>query len=374
MSENERLKAEGAALNKPATDELKQAVAETAAKSVSGLDKEDFIRSIMDITAATPADIMDTLFMKIVDGALFKPKYNFVLTNMLPKILVTLRNLEYKYHELEGSSDDLAIDADNTMDDFNGDYIAELAEVYELLIAFHKKIQVPEMVLSNAWVAAANMVEFVQIQIEEMVYAIDRRWENLAWTSVFAEATTIELEGAEAIDHVKALQSQIEEYKTTSQEHAGVGVDGVVTVSTVKGDVTINPDQFFNPDEFVVVVDKDQYVDTTFENEAQWYNYAATNITGIDIKVLSFSKYSGFKAIAKQGGVGNIAPEVTVPEGLKYVVMHKQALQLLMQYDYRETLKGRGPWTIQHTHMNIGSYKVKTLPILVFTKTAVKKA
>ncbi|MFV0535441.1 MAG: hypothetical protein ACK5MR_17590 [Cumulibacter sp.] len=59
------------------------------------------------------------------------------------------------------------------------------------------------------------------------------------------------------------------EYKTTSKGHLGIGTDGVITVNTVSGAKTISPALNFDAKDFVVFVDKDQFVSTTFENDAQ---------------------------------------------------------------------------------------------------------
>ncbi|MFV0535442.1 MAG: hypothetical protein ACK5MR_17595 [Cumulibacter sp.] len=130
---------------KPATEELKEAVVQTATtagiKPLAMVDLE---------TAATPADIIDTLFMKILDGQLYTPDYKFELSSSLPYEMVRLGNKEYKYNEYKGTSDTLDIKSPNTMDDFNGDELEIYAEVYKLDTPFHKKVKLPELVLSNA--------------------------------------------------------------------------------------------------------------------------------------------------------------------------------------------------------------------------------
>lgn len=356
--------------DKPATEELKEAVVSQASQAF-GIDKRDLV----DLTtAATPADITDSLFMKIKDGQLFSPEYKFELTQLFKKKTIELGNEEYKYAEYDDSSDDLAIDADNTMADFNGDYVDEYAEVYRPNTIFHNKVKVPELVLSNAWLAAQTMVEFVDLQIKSMAYAIERRWENLAWTSVFEQAQAIELPAdSTAIEYNKAIVNQMEAYKTTSDEHFGIGTNGVITVNTVTGAKTLQPDLFFDPKDFTLFVDTEQFVDVTFENDAQWYNYAATKIENWGaVKPIAFSKYKGFKAIAKKGGADgeNIAEAVELPAGLKMIAIHKDSIELLEQFLYTETLKGRGPWKINHVHSKIGSYKVKTKPIITIVEAA----
>lgn len=353
----ETQKGSAKAWTKPATQELKENVVAIAAQS--DID----VKEILDITGATPADIVDTLFMKILDGDLFKPEYKFYLTDILPKEIVRLGNKEYKYNELLGTSDTLDIQADNSIDDFNGDYVAEYAEVYLLDTPFHKKVKLPELVLSNAWAAAEGMVEFVQIQVEEMAYAIERRWENLAWTKLFAEAVALPVESTEAIEFSKALAGQMLEYGTTSDEHFGIGTNGSITIKTVNGDQTISPDLKFDASEFIVFVDTEQVNDETFINEAQWYNYLATKVAFGKVIPMAFSKYKGFKAITDSEG-NEVAPAVTLPEGLRMVAMHKDSIELLNQYEYTQTLQGRGPWSITHNHKNLGTYRVKTKPII----------
>lgn len=367
----EQLTAEQIAQHKqftaPATQEFKEAIVKTAAERI-GIDMQE----ILDISGYTPSDIQDTMIMKIIDGELYTGEFQLHLYNMLAKINVRLGNKAYKYAELDDSSDDLAIDADNSMEDFNGEYVPEFEEIYKLDTPFHKKAKVPGYTLSNAWAAAEAMVEFVQLQVESMTKAYARRLENMAWTTYFAQATPIEVaNGAEAIEFNKELERTLLGLRTTSNTHEVIGTDGVITISTAAGDQTVQPDLYFDPSQFVAFVDTDQFVDVEFENDAQWYNYAATKISGLELKPLSFSKYAGFRAIANASGTGNIAEAVTLPEGLKIIVMHKDAIELLEQYLYTETLKGRGPWSVIHNHSKLGTYVVKTKPIFYISEAAV---
>lgn len=354
------------AYRKPASEELVEAVVETAN---TALDTE--VLSVEDITGLTPADIVDTLFMKVVDGEFFTGKYNLYLHDMFPKINVRLGNKEYKYAMLDDSSDVLAIDADNTMDDFNGEYVPEFAELFTLDGVFHKKVKVPLMVLSNAWTTAENMVEFVQLQVESMYKAIARRYESKLWSTVFENTYTVEKEfGTEAIEYSKELVNQVASLETTSNEHACIGTNGVITISTVQGDKTIQEDLQFDFNEFVLFIDKSQFVDETFVNEAQWYNYAVTKQSWAKTVVMDFSKYAGFRAIKNSVDGTELVPAVEVPTGLKMIAIHKDFVQMLEQFEYTANLEGRGPWNIFHMHSKFDVYRVKTKPAIAIVEAA----
>lgn len=354
------------AWTKPVNDEVKEAVIQIADTKM-GVD----VQEILDISGLTPADIVDTLFMKVLDGELFNPEYEFHLVNIFEKINVRLGNKEFKYGELDSTSDTLDIQSENTIADFNGEFTPEYAELYVTDQIFHKKVKLPELVLSNAWAAAEKMVEFVQLQVESMDIALAKRSENFLWTKVFEEATTIEAASADVMDINRTMYNQMLDYTTTSQEHVGIGTDGVISISTVSGEQTTQPDLKFKAEDFVLFVNTDQYTDTVFDAEAVWYNYAATSVNWATVIPLSFAKYSGFKAINDSTGA-EIAPAVVVPEGLPMIAIHKEFLQRLVKFEYTESLKGRGPWTILHRHDEFGAYRVKTKPAIMVTAPAAK--
>lgn len=350
--------------NKPVSDEVKENVVQIAAER---MDVD--VTEILDITGMTPADIIDTLFAKVEDGQLYNPEYEFHLVNEVTEVNARLGAKEYKYGELDATSDTLAIDSENTIEDFNGEYTPEYAELYGINQPFHKKVKLPELVLSNAWLAAEKMVEFVQLQTESAKYALAKRHENFLWNKVFAEATEIESDG-DVMNINRKMYNQMMNYTTTSDKHVGIGVNGVITIATPAGNLTTQPDLKFEASDFILFVDTDQYTDTVFDGQAVWYNFAATSIKWAKVIPLSFSQYSGFNAIKDPEG-NVIAPAVTLPTtGVAMLALHKEAIQKLVKFDYTESLKGRGPWTILHRHEEFDAYRVKTKPIIFIGATA----
>lgn len=348
--------------NAVASPEFKHAVKELAVDRL-GIDARD----VEDIESKFyVSDISDFLFMKIIDGELFAPKYKFILNKYMRRRDVRLGNNEYKYDELLGQVDNKTISDDNTLDDFNGEYLDIYAELTKVDQEVHKQVKVPEMILSNAWASAEKMIEFVSLQVQDMSYAIERVMELISWKKMISEATNVTLPvDTEAIEYFRAVTKQIEEYKTTSDNHFGIGAEGVITINTVSGAKTIQPDLYFNKREFILIVNTDELVDIKFDVQAVQYHAERLEL-GVKVVPLNFAKYKGFAGV--ETAAGSFLSEAILPTNTKMILVHRDALQLLEQFEYVSTVKGARPFSIQHWFTKIGTYKVKTKPILIYSE------
>ncbi len=352
------------ALNTQATPELQEAVLKTAQERL-GLDT----LSMVDLSGQTPAQIMDTLFVKVLDGEVVSTSQKYILTTIWQAELLRLGNKEFKYYVAPGNSGDMDIQAPNSEADWNGEYIPEYAEVFETDQKFYKKVKVPEIVLSDAWLAAEQMVEFVQINTLEMDRALVRDMENYLWTWVVANKVDVEVDGdMEAI--LKEATKTIKNYKTTSDEHFAVGTDGKEVLETVKGNIDYQPENMFEGSEFVMLTNTPDTTDYEWDTLAKVFNMREQDVDPNQIIDINFAKYSGTNAINKDDGTEKRAA-VDIGANTKAIILHKPSLRLFEKFVYTETLKGRGPWLINHTHKEFGAYKIKgKVKPIFFTKKA----
>lgn len=359
------LKEQSRSISSRATDELKSAVKQIADKRF-GFKPE----TLVDIqNAEFISDISDYLFMKVIDGPTLNSKYRFILNKYMLTKETRLANAEYKYSELLGTIDNETIDGDNTIDDFNGSYIDIYAELVKVDKQIHKKIKIPDMVLSNAWLVAEKMVEFVDLQVKEMDFAVEKYMENLAWKTVLDNSTSVDVEnGTQPIEYFRTLTKQLERYKTTSKNHLGIGTEGVITIKTVSGDKTINPNLYFDINEFVLIANTDELVDYKFDTDAVIYHNEVLKL-GLNIIPLSFNDYSGFESVVDVNGT-EILPAIELPAGTKMILLHKESIHFLKQYEVGSTVRGAHAFSIQHKYAKLGTYKVKTKPILLYKETS----
>lgn len=343
------------ALHSTATNEFVEAVKETASARL-GVNVD-----AKDITGLTPAQISEYLFAKVLDGEVIATDVKYIMTSIFAEGLERLGRKEFKYSVNPGTSDDLDIQSENTIEDFNGEYVDLYAEVMETTEKFHKKVKLPELVLSDAWLAAEKMTEFVQVQVREMDRAQIKDMENFTWAVTNKEHVAYDLPGSDMEGVLKKVTQVVKEYATTSKKHFAVGTDGVDTLSTVKGDVDYQPENRFEGSEFVLMVNTSDFVNYEWDTLAKVFNMSVQDVKPEQVINFEFDKYSGFDAILKPDGTEK-RKAVALPDNTKAILIHKGWLRLLDKFVYTQVLKGRGPWSIQHFHKEFGAYRVKGLP------------
>ncbi len=351
-------------LHNVATPELQEAV---VAKAQETLGLETL--TVQDITGQTPAQICDTLIAKIQDGELISTSQKYILVDRFTPNMERLGRQEFKYAVSPGTSGSRDIQSNNTMEDFNGKPLPMYAEVMKTDQKFWKKVVIPELVLSDAWLAAEKMVEFVQLQIVEMDRAQVKDLENYLWTITVANKVDVEVDGTmEAI--LKEVTKTVKKYNTTSKKHFAVGTDGKEVLSTVQGDVDYQPENRFEGSEFMLITNTTDTVDYEWDTLAKVFNMSVQDVKPDQVAEIEFKAYSGIDAILEDDGTEKRAA-VDLGANTKAILIHKGWLRVLDKFVYASSVKGVTPITVQHVFKEFGSYRVKGLPKpIFFTKKA----
>ncbi len=355
-------------LHNVATPELQEAV---VAKAQETLGLETL--TVQDITGQTPAQICDTLIAKIQDGELISTSQKYILVDRFTPNMERLGRSEFKYAVSPGTSGSRDITSKNKIEDFNGKQLPMYAEVMETDQKFYKSVEIPEMVLSDAWLMAEKMVEYVQLQIIEMDRAQVKDLENYLWTITVANKVDLEVDGdMEAI--LKEVTKTVKKYNTTSKKHFAVGTNGVEVLKTVQGDVNYQPENRFEGSEFMLITNTTDTVDYEWDTLAKVFNMSVQDVKPDQITEIEFSQYSGIDAILEDDEVTEKRAAVTIPANTKAILIHKGWLRVLDKFVYASSVKGATPVTVQHLFKEFGSYRVKGLPKpIFFTKKAASK-
>lgn len=346
----------GATWDKQLSPEAIKNTIDLAKESMGGETPEVF--DTLDLEGYTASELATDLTKVILEQRLFTPRYKYVLVKMYGMRTLMNGATWYDYSDYtDGDSRDAR--ADNTINDFNAEYEPMLREAFNIAEKIHKKNKLPALILSDAWATASGIVGFIMVQREANVRAISKAIEIKAWAEMVNGATfkevTPEGDETEALAIAKQMYEDLENYETTSTEHEGVGVNGVITVKTVNGDQTIQPEEYFESSEFDVIAKPEYKTNITFDQDATYFNWDATQKTLRSYRTLNFDKYSAMSAEIK-----------TALANAKVIMNHWERMDMLEFFNYQSTVKGASAFEVIHNFSEYDVYLRKDRPTIIY--------
>lgn len=355
-------------INKIKINDEKVAAVKKVAVEQYGAD----VRSVQDITGHSASDVYENLTKVFIKEQLFTPNYQFILTQLFGMEELELGSHAFDYNDYTDGSTRRALD-NNSIDDFNADLEPVLREIWEVDKSFHKKVKMLDIAVNDTLAFAVSFMEVVAEGVKSITYALEKMVENEYWTKVFAEGEVVPVTGT-SMDVQETMYQELTTYGTTSRNHKGIGTDGVITVSTVNGDIEITQDQRFNSADFYLLETPEQKTSIVYNGAVPYIRWEEQELPLAGRITVDFSIYSGVKEIEGVNDAGEtvtLAPAVTIPEGTVSVLIHKSALKGFKHFDYSSVVKGASAFSVDHMFSEYGVYVQKNVPMLVFTLTEV---
>lgn len=306
------------------------------------------------IASDLPAsEVISTLSKRVYNSELHSPEYNYVLTKLTGAEMVFdgLKDVNYSEY-ITTTADDPYADA--TVDDFNGDTNKGIRDTVEATNQSNVKTKILNSILLNFKANPQDSIATVYQNTVNIEKAQELFWEQQIWNRLVSASTTItkDTTGLDAIDVNKLIYETIIKYNTTSKNHEGVGVNGLIT--TDDGN-TVQPSMRFNSEEFVMISAPDFETDTVFDGERSFFNWKGKTLQLSQSMVLDFENYEGISIIDKTSLIGT-----------KAIILHKDTFLRIMDWQGAGQANSGKLYTIITNYLKTETYKRLDKPIIIF--------
>lgn len=316
------------------------------------------------------SEIVGTLTKRVRIARTQTERWNYIINKIYFKNIYFDGMIDVNYTEYKTDASTNPYD-DVTIDDFNAGLNKSIRFTYEAKTQSNLKTKILSQKLMNFKTQPNDAITAIYSDTTNISKQQEIVWANRLWSDVNERAYLIDTTDLEDVassgDSVnKLIYETLLKFQTTQKNHIGTGTDLTIPGVITKDDVSVNPSNYFNSNEFYMIQNISFKSNTKFDGEKVFLNWGGSDLNLAGVFTMDFANAEEIPSDIK-----------SQYSKISAILLHKDAIHGIEEWEGTGASVQIKLYSVFHNYIKFDTYPIYDKPIIVFgaksTSTLTKK-